>query len=110
MTDWNPVYNIDNVDDSYEEFWKIYSDIYNRNFTLKRMRLNRNIHKVNNFMTAGLLVSRKSKKTLHKKSLSDPSAENISNYKTFKTIYSRVLRAAKKTLFHIKVGSKRWQP
>jgi hypothetical protein len=110
MTDWNPVLNIDNVDDSYEEFWKIYSDIYNRNFTLKRMRFNKNIHKVNNFMTAGLLVSRKSKKNLHTKSLSDPSAENISKYKTFKTVYFRVLRAAKKLYFTSKLEANAGNP
>ncbi len=34
MIDWNSVLNIDNVDESYEEFWRIYTDIYNRNFTL----------------------------------------------------------------------------
>ncbi len=61
-------------------------------------------------MTAGLLVSRKSKKTLHKKSLSDPSAENISNYKTFKTIYSRVLRAAKKLYFTSKLEANAGNP
>jgi hypothetical protein len=110
MTDWNTVLNIYNVDESYEEFWRIYTEIYNRNFTLKRMRFNKNIHKVNNFMTPGLLVSRKSKKILHKKSLSEPSAENISKYKTFKTVYSRVIRAAKKLYFMSKLEANAGNP
>jgi hypothetical protein len=110
MTDWNTVLNIDNVDDSYEEFWKIYTDLYNRTFTLKRMRFNRNINKEKIFMTTGLLVSRKSKNILHKKSLSEPSAENRLKFKTFKTVYSRVLRAAKKLYFTTKLESNAGNP
>jgi hypothetical protein len=47
-------------------------------------------------MTAGLLVSRNTKINLHKKSVANPSLENIQRYKTFKTTYFRVVRAAKK--------------
>jgi hypothetical protein len=47
-------------------------------------------------MTAGLLVSRNTKNHLHKKSVANPLPENIQRYKTFKTIYFRVIRAAKK--------------
>jgi exonuclease III len=84
MTDWNSVLNIDNVDESYEEFWRIYTDIYNRNFTLKRMRFNKNIHKVNNFMTAGLLVSRESKKFFIKNRCPSPLPKIFLNTKILK--------------------------
>jgi hypothetical protein len=47
-------------------------------------------------MTAGLLVSRNTKNNLHKKSVANPTPENIQRYKTFKTTYFRVIRAAKK--------------
>jgi hypothetical protein len=50
-------------------------------------------------------VSRNTKKTLHKKSISNPSAENIASYKNFKTIYQRVIRAAKKLYFTSKLES-----
>jgi hypothetical protein len=110
MTDWNSVLSMNNVDSSYEEFWKIYADMYNRIFSLKRTRFNKNIHKINNFMSAGLLVSRNNKKLLHKQSLSVPSAENILNYKNFKTVYFRVIRAAKKLYFTAKLESNAGNP
>jgi hypothetical protein len=77
MADWSSVTDRINVDEAYEEFWKIYIDLYNRNFPLKRQRFNKNKHKLNNFMTNGLLISRNTKKILHKASISDPTAENI---------------------------------
>jgi hypothetical protein len=61
-------------------------------------------------MTTGLLVSRKSKNILHKKSLSEPSAENRLKFKTFKTVYSRVLRAAKKLYFTSKLEANAGNP
>jgi hypothetical protein len=47
-------------------------------------------------MTQGLIISRRTKKSLHVKSVSDPSPANITRYKTFKQIYQRLIRAAKK--------------
>jgi hypothetical protein len=47
-------------------------------------------------MTQGLIVSRHTKKSLHVKSVSDPSPANITRFKTFKQIYQRLIRAAKK--------------
>jgi hypothetical protein len=47
-------------------------------------------------MTQGLIDSRWTKKSLHVKSVSDPSPANINRYKTFKQIYQRLIRVAKK--------------
>jgi hypothetical protein len=98
-TDWSNVTNIHTVDEAFEEFWSVYKANYNRIFKLKRTRFNKNIHKIQKFMTAGLLISRNTKKTLHLLSISDPSAENIQKYKNFKSIYQRVIRGAKKLYF-----------
>ena len=54
-------------------------------------------------MTNGLLISRNRKKILHSASISDPSAQNKQLYKNFKTVYQRVLRAAKKLYFKSKL-------
>jgi hypothetical protein len=56
-----------------------------------------------NFMTNSLLTSRNNKKTLHKTSIAFPTAENVAKYKNFKTVYQRVLRAAKKLYFKSKL-------
>jgi hypothetical protein len=60
--DWTSVYAKSEVDAAYDEFWNIYSLVYNQTFQIKRQRFNRNIHKLQNFMTNGLLISRKTKK------------------------------------------------
>jgi hypothetical protein len=77
MADWTSVTAKPSVDEAYEEFWNIYNSAYNRNFPIKRQRFNKNKHKINNFMTNGLLISRNTKKILHRASVSDPSAANL---------------------------------
>jgi signal recognition particle subunit SEC65 len=54
-------------------------------------------------MILGLLTSRKSKNVLFKTSIAFPTAENIAKYKNFKSVYQRVLRAAKKLYFKSKL-------
>jgi uncharacterized protein len=103
MANWNSVTDKNCVDEAYEEFWNIYSNAYNRNFPLMRKRFNRNKHKINNFMTNGLLISRNTKKILHRTSISDPSAANIQKYKNFKTIYQWVICGAKRLYFTSKL-------
>jgi hypothetical protein len=96
---WENVLAENNVDTSYEAFWSTYLQIYNTNFPLIRQRFNKNIHKLKSFMTKGLLKSRDTKKCLHKTAVSDPTDANIQAYKNFKSIYQRVIRAAKRLYF-----------
>jgi hypothetical protein len=56
------------------------------------------------------MVSRLNKKNLHKKSLSVPSAENITKYKNYKSVYQRVLRGAKKLYFTSKLETNAGNP
>jgi hypothetical protein len=102
-TNWNPLYDKLDVDEAYEEFWQIYNTLFNRIFRVKRTRFNKNVHKMQNFMTRGLLISRNNKKILHKSSIAFPTVENIQKYKNYKTVYQRVLRGAKKLYFTSKL-------
>jgi hypothetical protein len=54
-------------------------------------------------MTAGLLVSCARKNQLFKAKLLENSPANIQNYKDFKTVYAKTLRAAKKLYFQQKL-------
>jgi signal recognition particle subunit SEC65 len=54
-------------------------------------------------MTNGLLISRNTKKILHKSSIAFPTVANVQKYKNYKTIYQRVLRGAKKLYFTSKL-------
>ncbi len=100
-TDWNHVYNQLEVDTAYEEFWSTYNTIFNQTFQLKRQRFIKNIHETQKFMTNGLLISRKTKNNLHKTSVSNPTLEILGKFKNFKTVYQRVISAAKKTLLYL---------
>jgi hypothetical protein len=110
MADWTNVTDKTSVDEAYEEFWTTYNGLYNRFFQVKRTRFNKNKHKIHNFMTNGLLVSRNTKKNLHMTSISDPSAINIQRYKNFKTIYHRVLRGAKRLYYTSKLEENAGNP
>jgi hypothetical protein len=104
VMDWTCVTNCNDVDQAYSEFWNCYKACHDTNFPLKRKRFNKNYHKLQQFMTAGLLISRSTKNKLHKLSITDPSMANTQKYKNYKTIYSRVLRGAKKLYFKKKIN------
>jgi len=114
-TDWSHVTNSNDVDDAYELFWNSYSELFDIIFPKKKVRFNRNIHKMSPFMTAGLLVSRSTKNKLFKAKLLDNSAANLQKYKDFKTVYARTLRAAKKLYYqqkfeaNVKNPKKTWE-
>jgi hypothetical protein len=96
LADWNNVINANDVDSAFDCFWSTYSTMYKQAFPLKRKRFNKNFNCINKFMTAGLLVSRRTKDKLHLTAVSDPLPMNINKYKAYKTVYQRTIRAAKK--------------
>ncbi len=77
LANWNSVYTKDDVDEAYDEFWTLYNGLFNQNFPLKKRRFNKNVHKLQNFMTNGLLSSRNNKKILHKTSIAFPTVQNV---------------------------------
>ena len=50
-------------------------------------------------MTQGLLISRRTKINLLKKSINEPSESNIRNNRNFRNIYTKTLRASRKLYF-----------
>jgi hypothetical protein len=103
-TDWTNVLQCRDVNMAYNEFWNTYVTCHDVNFPLVRTRFNKNIHKRQPFMTLGLLTSRNTKNKLHKKAISDQTAASIQQYKTYKSLYSRILRGAKKLYFKNKLN------
>jgi len=92
-TDWANVLDSDDVNVAYDAFWSTYSDLFQLNFPLKKMRFNKNIHSQKPFMTQGLLKSRETKKHLHLQTLTDRSPTSLEKYKKFKNLYFKTLRA-----------------
>jgi hypothetical protein len=93
---WEQTLATNEVNSAYDCFWTVYSNLFNQNFPMKRKRFNKNFNCLNNFMTVGLLTSRRTKNKLHAKAVSEPTFININRYKVYKTVYSRTIRAAKK--------------
>jgi hypothetical protein len=58
---WETVLNKQTVDEAFDEFSNIFNDLYNINFPTMHFKFNKNIHKINDFMTTGLLISRQTK-------------------------------------------------
>ncbi len=96
LIDWSPVLLSNNVETLYDCFWSVYKKLFVENFPLKRKRFNKNFNARNKFMTHRLIVSRRTKNDLHSKAVANPLPANINRYKTYKTIYQRLIRAAKK--------------
>jgi hypothetical protein len=94
-TCWQNVTNSQDVDVAFDVFWTEFSGLYEICFPLTTTKLNRNVHRINGFMTTGLLISRTTKNKLHKQSLIDPSPVNITKFKTYRNIFNTLIRKSK---------------
>lgn len=96
--DWQAVTSLTDVNLSYETFWKMYNDLFELHFPWTSTRFNRNFHKISNFMTKGLLISRKQKLDLQKASISNPTHLNLTYYKNYRNLFNKLIRASKKNI------------
>ena len=78
---WENVYSCSDTDTAFLNFWDDWSMLFNLHFPVKYVALNKNYHKSNNFMSSGLLVSRKMKLELYHKFLISRNYEDESKYK-----------------------------
>jgi hypothetical protein len=96
---WNDVLSETDVDLAYGKFFDTFKALFDLNFPPIKGKFNKNFHRKNNFMTAGLLISRGRKLKLHKTAICDPSLENISAYKAYRNLFNKVMRASKKLYY-----------
>jgi hypothetical protein len=96
---WNDVYNMDNVTESYNNFSQTFNDLYELRFPERKIKFNRNFHKIQQWMTQGLLVSRLTKIKLGKNSFKMPTPANIQIYKNYRNLYNSLIRTSKKLFF-----------
>jgi hypothetical protein len=98
---WIDVLSHNDVNSSFDVFWDSYSTLYDLHFPLTNFKFNKNIHGKNDFMTPGLLVSKKQKLFLHKKSLLDPLTY-LDSFRTYRNIFNSLVRASKKLHYDAK--------
>jgi hypothetical protein len=97
-TSWEHVLECEDSQTSYNRFHDTFFNLYDLFFPIKTVKFNRNKHKVEQWITNGLLISRKTKIKLHKIFINRPSADNISRFKNYRNLYNTI-RAAKKLYF-----------
>ena len=96
---WNDV--LTNIDPqiAYNKFSDTLFGLLDIGIPLSSKKFNKNFHKIESWMTVGLLVSRRTKIGLEKINFKNPSAESLQTLKNFRNLYNKVLRAAKKKYF-----------
>ena len=95
-TNWDEVLSTTDVDTCYSCFWEKYSTLYNLHFPIVKSKFNKNLHKISNFMTKGLLNSRSHKLNLQKGTILNPSTLNLQYYRNYRNMYNKLVRISKK--------------
>ncbi len=96
---WQSTLSSNNVNESFKNFWEDFHPLFNLYLPEKTVRFNKNFHKINDFLTKGLLISRNTKNSLHKIALSEPTTANLEKFKHYRNIYNSTLRKSKKIYF-----------
>jgi len=96
---WGEVIECNDTDESYNIFWDKFNSLFEVCIPMKGTKGSKNTTKRNCFMTQGLLNSRKTKLLLHKTCILDPSPANILKYKSYRNLYNRVLRQARRNFY-----------
>ena len=84
---------------AYDKFHDIFFSLFNAHFPEKSVRFNRNIHKIEQWMSKGLLISRNTKLNLYKVYLRNPCFENKVKFNAYRNIYNKLIRAMKKMFY-----------
>ena len=98
-TNWGCVFNQDQTQEAYNKFYEIFNDKYNHHFPVRKVKFNKNKHKIDSFMTSAILKSRKTKFKLSETKIRFPTQENIDKYNQFRKCYNKVIRVAKKVYY-----------
>jgi hypothetical protein len=94
--DWEEVISSNDVNTAYNSFLGKLSESMESCIPMVKQKLNRNIHKVNQFMTKGLIKSRSVKLQLQKISINSPTLENVEKYKRYRNLFNKLVRIRKK--------------
>ncbi len=100
---WAPLYYTNDAQLAYDLFEENFQTLYDLYFPIVTVKFNRNIHKLEKWMTTGLMISRTVKNNLYK--VSNRTLVNEDAYKKYRNIYNSLIRSAKK-LYYEKQFSK----
>ncbi len=98
------------VDEAFDEFSNIFSNLYELNFPLIKHKFNKNVHKINNFMTAGLLISRLQKIKLQKIAANSRLPADTLKFKQYMNLFNSLVKASKKLYFEQNLHNNKGNP
>ena len=87
-TNFDYILQMNDPDQAYNHFMSIYSNLFQNCFPITRLKLNTKYHKLEHWMSTGLMASMKTKTQLLKKKLKQPTEFNINNYKAYINVYN----------------------
>ena len=96
---WNDLYQSTDAQESYNIFSNKFLELFDLFFPLSTVKFNKNIHYKEKWFTSGMSVSRREKNRLSCVAATNPSLENITKFKTFRNLYNKITRVAKKLYF-----------
>ena len=99
---WRPVTELPDTDLAFETFNNMFQDLFNIYLPEKTRKIKKNRDALNEFMTPGLLKSRKRKLYLAR-SARNGDAIAKQSYKTYRNIYKKLVRLSKKLFFEQKI-------
>ena len=94
--DWSNVISSNDTQISYSNFSDSFFTLYNLHFPLKKIKFNKIYHKLEIWMSSGLLTSRREKMRLSKLCFTNPTPLNVSTYKIYRNLYNTLIKSCKK--------------
>ena len=99
-TDFSPILNINDPEEAYNAFIKLYKTKFDLAFPKLEIKKNKNWKPLEPWVTNDLLESRRMKNKLLKLKLEAPTEDNINQYKQFVNKYNKTKRNLKKSYLH----------
>ena len=104
QTDWNSVYTTNDPDMAYNKFIDTYLEKVDKCMPLKTCKFNKFKHKVEPWITKGLLKSLRTKNKLYTKYIKclSPTEKLVkeNNFKIYRNIYNKLIKKAKEIHWH----------
>ena len=92
---WVDVFECNKTQAANNIFWDTFRPLFKLYFPLKKKKFNKNFHKLEPWITQGILVSRRRKYSLRDSFRKHPTIENKDIYTNFRNSYNRILRTSK---------------
>lgn len=92
---WTPILESNSTENCFSLFMTELYRAHNLFFKPKKVKVNKNVHTIEPFMTKGLMISRAKKINLGELSIKDPSQSNVDYYKKYRLGYNKIIRTAK---------------